>query len=88
LNAMEEKDLLFKVLNDIHNDMCICIGSENKIEQFRECSLIKATYKVSDKIIGSVGIIGPTRMEYSRAISIVECMTKNLSEMLTNILKK
>ena len=88
LNAMEEKDLLFKVLNDIHNDMCVCIGSENKIEQFRECSLIKATYKVSDKIIGSVGIIGPTRMEYSRAISIVECMTKNLSEMLTNILKK
>jgi len=88
LNTMEERDLLFKVLNDVHGDVCVCIGSENKLEQFKECSLITATYKVNDKIIGSVGIIGPTRMEYSKAISIVECMTSNLSEMLTNILKR
>ncbi|MDD4503347.1 MAG: HrcA family transcriptional regulator, partial [Clostridiaceae bacterium] len=40
------------------------------------------------KTIGSIGIIGPTRMEYSKAISIVECMTNNLSDMLTKILKK
>jgi len=88
LNIMEEKELLFKVLNDVHGDVNVSIGKENKLEQFKECSLITATYKINNKVIGSVGIIGPTRMEYSKAISIVECMTNNLSEILTNILKR
>jgi len=88
LNTMEERDLLFSVLNDVTGDVNVSIGSENKLEQFRSCSLITATYKINGKIIGSVGIIGPTRMEYSKAISIVECMTNNLSDMLTKILKR
>lgn len=88
LNIMEEKDLLFKVLNDVKGDVNVSIGSENKLEQFKDCSLITATYKINGKTIGSVGIIGPTRMEYSKAISIVEYMTNNLSEMLTKTLKR
>jgi heat-inducible transcriptional repressor len=84
---LEEKDLLFKVLNDAEDDINVTIGKENKLEQFKNCSLITATYKINGKTIGSVGIIGPTRMEYSKAISIVECMTNNLSEMLTKMLK-
>jgi heat-inducible transcriptional repressor len=88
LNTMEEKDLLFKVLNDVQGDVNVSIGSENKLLQFKDCSLITATYRINGKTIGSVGIIGPTRMEYSKAISIVECMTNNLSDMLTNILKR
>ena len=88
LNIMEERELLFKVLNDVREDVNISIGKENKLEQFKECSLITATYKIDNKVIGSVGIIGPTRMEYSKAISVVECMTNNLSEILTNILKR
>jgi heat-inducible transcriptional repressor len=88
LNTMEEKDLLFKVLNDVRGDVNVSIGSENKLEQFRDCSLITATYKINGKTIGSIGLIGPTRMEYSKTISIVECMTNNLSEMLTKILKR
>jgi len=88
LNTMEEKDLLFKVLNDVKGDVSVSIGSENAVEQFKDCSLITATYRINGKTIGSVGIIGPTRMEYSKAISIVECMTSYLSDMLTNILKR
>ncbi|HWQ29401.1 MAG TPA: heat-inducible transcriptional repressor HrcA, partial [Negativicutes bacterium] len=87
LNTMEENELLFKVLNDVKGDVSVSIGSENKLEQFKDCSLITATYRINGKTVGSVGIIGPTRMEYSRAISVVECMTNNLSEMLTRILK-
>ncbi|HYE81191.1 MAG TPA: heat-inducible transcriptional repressor HrcA [Clostridia bacterium] len=88
LNTMEERDLLFRVLNDAKEDVNVSIGSENKLEQFRDCSLITATYKINGKTIGSIGIIGPTRMEYSKAISIVECMTNNLSDILTKILKR
>jgi heat-inducible transcriptional repressor len=87
LNTMEENELLFNILNDVKGDVNVSIGSENKLEQFKNCSLITATYRINGKTVGSVGIIGPTRMEYSKAISVVECMTHNLSDMLTKILK-
>jgi len=87
LNTLEEKELLFDVLKDSRDNINVSIGSENKYEQLQNCSLITATYKLNGKTIGSVGVIGPTRMEYSKVISVVDCMTNNLSEILTKILK-
>jgi heat-inducible transcriptional repressor len=87
LNTLEEKELLFNVLNDSPGQISVSIGSENKYEQLQNCSLITATYKLNGKTIGSVGVIGPTRMEYSKVISVVDCMTNNLSEILTKIIK-
>lgn len=86
-NTLEEKDLLFNVLKDSQENINVSIGSENKYEQLQNCSLITATYKVNGKTIGSIGVIGPTRMEYSKVISIVDCMTNNLSDILTKIIK-
>ena len=87
LNTLEEKDLLFNVLKDSQESINVSIGSENKYEQLQNCSLITATYKLNGKTIGSIGVIGPTRMEYSKVISVVDCMTNNLSEILTKIIK-
>ena len=87
-NILEEKQVLFDLLSETTSDINIKIGAENKIEQLKDCSLITATYRINGKTIGSVGVIGPTRMEYSKVISIVDCMTSNLSEILTKIIKK
>lgn len=87
LNTLEEKDLLFNVLKEPKENINVSIGSENKYEQLQNCSLITATYKLNGKTIGSIGVIGPTRMEYSKVISVVDCMTNNLSEILTKIIK-
>lgn len=87
LNTLEEKELLFNVLKDSQEDINVSIGSENKYEQLQNCSLITATYKLNGKVIGSIGVIGPTRMEYSKVISVVDCMTNNLSDILTKIIK-
>lgn len=87
LNTLEERDLLFNVLSESAENINVSIGSENKYEQLQNCSLITATYKLNGKTIGSIGVIGPTRMEYSKVISVVDCMTNNLSEILTKIIK-
>jgi heat-inducible transcriptional repressor len=87
LNTLEEKDLMFNILKDSQENISVSIGSENKYEQLQNCSLITATYKLNGKTIGSIGVIGPTRMEYSKVISVVDCMTNNLSDILTKILK-
>ncbi|NLM43036.1 MAG: heat-inducible transcription repressor HrcA [Clostridiales bacterium] len=87
LNVLNESELLYDILNDVSNNISITIGKENKIHQLKDCSLITATYSYNGKIIGSIGVLGPTRMKYSKVISIVDCLTKNLSDILTKIVK-
>jgi len=62
----------------------ITIGSENPDLAFKDCSIISATYNINGKQIGTIGVLGPTRMDYRKAISIVDYMTKSLTDMLTN----
>lgn len=87
LNILDEHDLLFDVLEDKSEDLSVTIGKENKINQLKNCSLITATYSFNGKIIGSIGVVGPTRMEYSKVISLVDCLTQNLNDILSKILK-
>lgn len=60
----------------------VSIGSENLLESMRPCSLISAIYKQGNNGIGSVGVIGPTRMLYENAIALVESTADYLSETL------
>ena len=82
LNIMEERELLFKVLNDVREDVSVSIGKENKLEQFKECSLITATYKFNGKLIGRIGVIGPTRMDYNNVISTVKSISDAINEII------
>lgn len=63
--------------------MNITIGAENTDQAFKDCSVISATYHINGKQIGSIGVLGPTRMDYGKAITIVDYMTRSLTEMLT-----
>ena len=63
--------------------LTVRIGGENIYEGIHDCSLITATYSVGDQVVGTVGLLGPTRMEYSKAISVVECITEVLSEVIS-----
>lgn len=87
LNVLDENELLFDILNDASQDTSVIIGKENKVHQLKDCSLITATYSFNGKIIGSIGVLGPTRMKYSKVISIVDCLTQNLNDILTQIIK-
>ncbi|NMB17428.1 MAG: HrcA family transcriptional regulator, partial [Firmicutes bacterium] len=54
----------------------------------KDCSMVTATYGIGGQTIGLVGVLGPTRMEYARAVSVVEYMADNLSEMLTKMSRR
>ncbi len=87
LNVLEEHDILFKVLDESSKDLSVTIGKENKVTQLKNCSLITATYSLNGKTIGSIGVVGPTRMEYTKVISVVDCLTQNLNDILSKLLK-
>ena len=61
----------------------IFIGGESGIASLDECSVIAAPYEVNGKVVGSVGVIGPTRMAYDRVIPIVDITAKLLSSALS-----
>ena len=62
----------------------IKIGSENALEPMQICTLISANYYQDDVPVGSVGVIGPTRMVYENAIALVETTAEYLSESFKN----
>ena len=61
----------------------IFIGGESGVSPLDECSVITAPYEVDGQVVGTVGVIGPTRMAYERVIPIVDITAKLLSSMLT-----
>ena len=61
----------------------VFIGEESGYSALGECSVIASPYQVDGKVIGTLGVVGPTRMAYSDVISIVDITSKLLSQALT-----
>jgi len=87
LNTLEEKDLVFSILDQttLDSGVTVRIGGENKHEEVCDCSFVTATYEVRGQVIGSVGVVGPTRMHYSRTMAIVRFVSDQLSETLNSM---
>ena len=64
------------------------IGGESGLAPLDECSVITASYEVDGRVIGTLGVIGPTRMAYERVIPIVDVTAKLLSSALTQQLNE
>lgn len=64
-------------------EISIRIGSENEIDELKDCSLVTATYRVGNHGSGTLGIIGPTRMNYRRVVTMMEYMGQVISNMLS-----
>jgi len=84
LNMIETKDKLYSMLDSTADmEFSIRIGHENGLEEFRDMSVVTATYRVGDETVGSYGIIGPTRMDYAKVVSVLHYVGKNLNDILT-----
>jgi heat-inducible transcriptional repressor len=85
LAAVEGRGMLYEMLKRASKlEFTITIGNENEDEMFKECSIVTATYQIGEEPLGSFGIIGPTRMNYGKVISVLEYMRSSLSELLKN----
>jgi heat-inducible transcriptional repressor len=62
----------------------IFIGGESGLLSLDECSVVTAPYEVDGELVGTLGVIGPTRMAYERVIPIVDVTAKLLSSALAH----
>ncbi len=84
LAVLESKDKLRRIVGrDGGMEITIRIGPENQVPELNDCSIVTASYRVGDQSTGTLGIIGPTRMNYNRVISVLDFMARALSDVLS-----
>jgi heat-inducible transcriptional repressor len=84
-----EREQLFPLISQqsetsLPNSVSVKIGTEISLEAIQNCALIYCDYKYADTAVGSVGVLGPTRMDYEKAIASVEATASHLSEAIKN----
>ena len=79
LGLLDERNLIFNLL-DADDDFKVYIG--NEITGLNEFSLITFKNRVAGKDLGTIGILGPTRMDYSKVISVLKYISKELNKGL------
>ena len=81
LNVLDAKDLVADVLNTgIAENVNVYIGNESEYEELKNFSIVTFNHLLEDKDIGTIGIIGPTRMDYSKVISVMKYISKKINE--------
>lgn len=85
--AFEEKSKLVKILDQCltQEGLTIVIGSENRVVELQDLSLVTAPYWCGTHLLGTLGVIGPTRMDYSKIIPLVDFTAKLVSQHLTEV---
>ena len=85
LALIEEEDILAETISRYlgFRKTKIIIGKESKLKEMQNCSLITSEYNIKGKPVGLIGILGPTRMDYPRMVSIAEYISDKLSEILS-----
>lgn len=83
LQLLETRQPLYEMLSKATEmEFTIKIGKENDIDELKNMSVVTATYKVGDKNLGSFGVIGPTRMDYAKVLSVLSCVGKSMNEIM------
>ncbi|BCB84420.1 heat-inducible transcriptional repressor HrcA [Phytohabitans suffuscus] len=85
LEALEEEVILLKLLGEVDADtLRIRIGDENEIDNLRSTSVVSTGYGPGSTIVGGLGVLGPTRMDYPGTIATVRAVARYVGDLLGN----
>lgn len=85
MDMIESEKGFYDIVKQIPRGIHVKIGKENERTEMENCSLITATYSIGNEPVGTIAILGPTRMEYSRVISLLDFLSTDMSKALTNL---
>jgi len=82
LTTLEEKSQLTELINegDEETGIQVYIGSESPVQSMKDCSVVTATYELEDGFKGTIGIIGPKRMDYEKVVDALRNVKEQLSD--------
>jgi heat-inducible transcriptional repressor len=84
LKHFEEQYFLLNMLSETvrSKELTVCIGDENRYKELQYFSLVATPYAIGEEMMGTVSVLGPTRMDYARVIPTVDFIAKSLSRTL------
>ena len=89
LDTFEEKQSLIELLNDSSSEsentgIQVYIGDESPISTMKDCSIVTATYELGEGVKGTIGIVGPKRMDYENVVDNIKSLKGQLDKLLKN----
>ena len=86
INTFEEKKLLTNLLVDKNNEteenkgIQVYIGNETSVQSMKDCSVVTTTYEIEEGVTGTIGIVGPKRMDYEKVVETLKIVKSQLDE--------
>ncbi len=88
VNAFEEKDKLKEILSDVNEDcengVKVYIGNEVPVSDMKDLSVVTANYEIGEGLRGTIGIVGPKRMDYEKVLKTIRTVMASLDERFKN----
>lgn len=88
ISTFEEKEQLAKLLDvshdDAENDIQVYIGDESPMQEMQDCSVVTARYDLGDGVQGTVGVVGPKRMDYEKVVGTLKTLKEQLDIIYKN----
>ncbi len=86
INTFEEKQLLGELLQETgesgeNTGIQVYIGAETPVQSMKDCSVVTATYELGDGMKGTIGIVGPKRMDYDKVVGTLRTIQTQLDEL-------
>jgi heat-inducible transcriptional repressor len=82
LDLFDETQTLVRLVSAASQGIQVRIGTENTVQAINNCSLITASYSIDGHSLGTIGILGPTRMEYGKVISLLDVLSKDMAALM------
>src|SRR4051794_39190844 len=83
LEMLEQQVVVVSLVRDLLDQgVTVSIGSEHELDELRDCSIVLAPYAVDGQTAGTVGVLGPTRMDYQQALAAVAAVSQQLGRLL------
>lgn len=84
LEMLEHQVVVVSLVRDLLDQgVTVRIGTENNLEELRDCAIVLAPYEVEGELTGTVGVLGPTRMDYRQALAAVASVSQQLGRLLS-----
>ena len=89
LGILEEERVVRDLVKVEEGDgLKVTIGTENTFTGIQDCSMIQATYRLNGRIVGTMAVLGPTRMEYGKVISVMDYVHHDLKTIFENEIER
>ena len=81
---LEDEAEIIKLLANQSDGLKVTIGNENKVEAIKNFSLITSTFNLGMNQLGTIALLGPTRMEYRKVITLLKALSNEMTDLISN----